>query len=318
MAHTWSATMITAEHDHQAPLLRTQFDLASDHGPVTAARWLVSAQGVFEAHLGGRPVSDDVLSPGWSSYEWRLRYRDYDVTAIVQATTGPIVLGLALGNGWHRGTLTWFEATNVYGDRLAAIAELEITFADGHRQVVLTDESWTSGPSAVLANDLYDGETIDGRLVPSAWLQPGFEDSAWVGVEPVAFDTAKLTPYVGPAGRAAGGACADRDLDLTQREDAGRLRPEPGRLAQGTGARRGRPDRHDPARRGARARRVGRPAVAQGQGHRPLHPVRRRRRVRADLHLPRVPLRRGRRLAGRADAGVAAGGRGVLRPDSDG
>ena len=198
MAHTWSATMITAEHDHQAPLLRTQFDLASDHGPVTAARWLVSAQGVFEAHLGGRPVSDDVLSPGWSSYEWRLRYRDYDVTATVQATTGPIVLGLALGNGWHRGTLTWFEATNLYGDRLAAIAELEITFADGHRQVVLTDGSWTSGPSAVLANDLYDGETIDGRLVSSAWLQPGFDDPSWAGVESAAFDTAKLTPYVGP------------------------------------------------------------------------------------------------------------------------
>ena len=40
------------------------------------------------------PVSDDVLSPGWSSYEWRLRYRSYDVTSLIRPKS---VLGIALG-----------------------------------------------------------------------------------------------------------------------------------------------------------------------------------------------------------------------------
>ncbi|WP_313817471.1 alpha-L-rhamnosidase N-terminal domain-containing protein, partial [Citricoccus sp.] len=35
----------------------------------------------------GVPVGPDVLSPGWSSYEWRLRYRSYDVTAVITPTS---------------------------------------------------------------------------------------------------------------------------------------------------------------------------------------------------------------------------------------
>jgi alpha-L-rhamnosidase len=198
MSHTWSASMITPERDHSAPLLRTEFDLDQGHGAVSSARWLVSALGVFEAYLAGAPVSDDVLSPGWSSYEWRLRYREYDVAAQVRAADGPIVLGVALGNGWHRGKLTWMEVRNVYGDRLGAIGELEVTFADGHRQVVVTDESWTAGPSAVLVDDLYDGQTIDARLLSAEWLQPGFTDPGWSSVVALDFDVAKLVPYIGP------------------------------------------------------------------------------------------------------------------------
>ncbi|HET9872305.1 MAG TPA: family 78 glycoside hydrolase catalytic domain [Propionibacteriaceae bacterium] len=198
MSHTWTATMITPEREHEAPLLRTEFHLADGHGSVRSAHWLVSALGVFEAHLGGAPVSDDVLSPGWSSYEWRVRYRDYDVTARLREASGPVVLGLALGNGWYHGYLGWTGRRHIYGDDRAAIAELEIVYADGHRQLVVTDGSWTSGPSAVLENDLYNGQTIDARLASTAWLQPGFTDPDWGGVRPLEFDTTKLVSYLGP------------------------------------------------------------------------------------------------------------------------
>ena len=174
MSQTWSARMIAAESELDAPLLRTEFTLDAGHGAVAAARWLVSAQGIFEAHLGGAPVSEDVLSPGWSSYEWRLRYREYDVTEQLSSVSGPVVLGLALGNGWSCGRLTWDSLRRTYSDGVAGIAQLEITFEDGSVQTVVTDESWTSGPSAVIENDIYDGETIDARLASDAWLQPGF------------------------------------------------------------------------------------------------------------------------------------------------
>ena len=147
----WSASMITPLQDFDAPLFRTEITVDSEHGEVESARWLVSAQGVFQAYLGGSPVDDDVLSPGWSSYEWRVRYRDYDVTDTVAAADGPVVLGVAVGNGWYRGRLTWKGIRNIYADRAGLIAQLEITFADGHVQTVVTDESWAAGPSAVLA-----------------------------------------------------------------------------------------------------------------------------------------------------------------------
>jgi len=192
----WAAALISPDQDFDgAPLLRRQFDLDEDHGRVVGAVLHVTAHGVFEAYLNGQRVSDEVLSPGWTSYEWRLRYRSYDVLELLEATS---VLGIALGNGWFRGRLGWSGGRNYYGEELGAFAQLEVSFEDGHVQQVVTDESWTSGPSAVLANDLYDGQQIDARRYSEGWLQPNFEDPAWTGVHTGRLDLATLTPYLGP------------------------------------------------------------------------------------------------------------------------
>jgi alpha-L-rhamnosidase len=78
------------------------------------------------------------------------------------------------------------------------MAQLEVTFADGHRQVVTTDDSWKAGPSDVVADDLYDGETIDARRRDESWTRAGATLDDWGGVEVLPFDTGKLAPYVGP------------------------------------------------------------------------------------------------------------------------
>jgi alpha-L-rhamnosidase len=49
-------------------------------------------------------VSEDLLTPGWTSYEWRLHYVDHDVTNLIQKES---TLGIAVGNGWYRGRLGW-------------------------------------------------------------------------------------------------------------------------------------------------------------------------------------------------------------------
>jgi alpha-L-rhamnosidase len=193
---TWHAQMIASESEFDgAPLLRTEFELEGGHGDVARATLSLTARGIVEAWLNGSPVSDDVLTPGWSSYEWRLRYAEYDVTALIDERT---VLGLALGKGWFGGRLGWTGNGAFYGSELGAFAQLEIEFTDGYRQIVATDDSWRSGPSAVLANDLYDGETIDARLLDDAWKRPGFSATDWVGVHTVDFDTSTLAPYIGP------------------------------------------------------------------------------------------------------------------------
>ena len=192
----WSAAMISPDQDFDsAPLLRRQFNLDQGHGSVSSATLHATAQGVLEAYLNGSPVSDEVLTPGWTSYEWRLRYRSWDVTSMLQPTS---VLGIALGNGWFRGRLGWQGGRNFYSDELGAFAQLEIEFADGYRQIVVTDQEWTAGPSAVLADDLYDGQTIDARRMSDAWLHPGFDGEGWSGVDVLDFDEGKLTPYISP------------------------------------------------------------------------------------------------------------------------
>jgi len=195
---TWQATMIAADADHDgAPLLRRRFALDADHGDVRSAVLRVTARGVVEAHLDGRPVSDDVLSPGWSSYEWRLRYRSHDVTAAL-AAGGEHVLGLALGNGWSRGRLGWSGRGAFYGEDLGGYAQLEVEFADGHTQVVVTDTEWESHASAVTANDLYDGQSIDARRLDPAWATVDGGREGWGGVRALEFDPAVLTEHVGP------------------------------------------------------------------------------------------------------------------------
>ncbi|NUP73066.1 MAG: family 78 glycoside hydrolase catalytic domain [Sinomonas sp.] len=193
---TWHSRFIASDADFDgAPLLRGEFQLDAGHGEVASATLFLSALGVVEAWVNGRRASDDVLTPGWSAYEWRVRYAELDVTSLIGPTT---VLGLALGNGWYRGRLTWSGGSAFYGDELAGFAELRVRFADGHEQAVGTDSSWAAGPSAITANDLYDGQDIDARRHDDGWLAPGFASPEWVGVHELDDDLARLEPYVGP------------------------------------------------------------------------------------------------------------------------
>ncbi|MFJ4286909.1 family 78 glycoside hydrolase catalytic domain [Paenarthrobacter nicotinovorans] len=193
-----SAQFIAPDLDFDgAPLLRRETALATGHGKIVAASLKLSALGIVEASLNGHPVSDDVFTPGWTSYEWRLRYADHDVTDLVAATNqGALTIGLALGNGWYRGRLGWRAGSEHYGEQLAGYAELRITFEDGHEQLIVTDGQWQAGPSQVTANSLYDGQSIDARRLTDGWNTPGFDASTWVGVHTIAVDPAKLEPYL--------------------------------------------------------------------------------------------------------------------------
>ncbi|WP_233265672.1 alpha-L-rhamnosidase [Leifsonia sp. AG29] len=194
----WTAKMIASDHEFSgAPLLRKKFTVTSGHGGITAAHLMLSAQGLIEPWLNGKRVSTDLLTPGWSSYEWRTRYEVYDVANLL---TEQSVVGLALGNGWFRGRLGWTGRSHVYGDELAAMAELRIEFEDGATQLVCTDETWKAGPSATLMNDLYDGQTIDARR-RADWLNTEFDDADWVGVHFVDFDYNTLQAAFAPAVR---------------------------------------------------------------------------------------------------------------------
>ncbi|RCK70313.1 alpha-L-rhamnosidase [Desertihabitans brevis] len=198
MSHAWSARFVTpATELDGAPLLRGDVRLDPGHGAVASATLRWSALGVVEAWLGGRPVAADVLTPGWSAYEWRLRYAEHDVTALLADGTDT-VLAVALGDGWWRGRLGWAPRCAPYGEQLAAIAELTVCFADGHVQVIGTDESWRAAAGPTTSDSLYDGQSIDARRYDPRWAQPGFDDSGWQAVRVVGHDLARLEPYVGP------------------------------------------------------------------------------------------------------------------------
>ncbi|UQN09161.1 glycoside hydrolase family 78 protein [Deinococcus sp. QL22] len=196
----WQATFIAPGWDEDlncpqpAPLLRREFEIKAD---LASARLYITALGVYEAHLNGQRVGDHVLAPGWTSYGHRLRYQTHDVMPLLRE--GMNALGALLGDGWYRGRLGFGGGQrNLYGDRLALLAQLELQYTDGTVEHVVTDDSWRASTGALQASDLYDGETYDARLDQAGWSAPNYDDSGWQPVRSVQRDRATLVAPNGP------------------------------------------------------------------------------------------------------------------------
>ncbi|NTW40249.1 MAG: family 78 glycoside hydrolase catalytic domain, partial [Cellulomonadaceae bacterium] len=179
VAQAIAADVVEPDTDlRRPPVLRHDFRIDR---PVVAARLYLTAHGLVEAHLNGQRVGDDVLAPGWTVYPERLVYRTHDVTDLVRE--GDNALGALLGDGWYRGRLGFDGGRrDIYGDRLALLAQLEVEHPDGSRTVVATGPGWTAGQGPILRAGLYEGETHDERQNPGGWSEPGFDDSGWTGV----------------------------------------------------------------------------------------------------------------------------------------
>ncbi|TCM40318.1 family 78 glycoside hydrolase catalytic domain [Kribbella sp. VKM Ac-2568] len=130
---------------------------------ISRARLYSTAHGIYLPELNGERVGQDELAPGWTAYQQRLRYQTYEVTDLVRA--GENRLEFLVGNGWYRGRLGFHGKNSLYGDRLAVLAQLEVTTSDGEIHVFGSDETWTAHESAIITDDLYDGQSTDLRRV---------------------------------------------------------------------------------------------------------------------------------------------------------
>jgi alpha-L-rhamnosidase len=175
-----------------APMLRREFAI---QGVVERARVYVTSHGLYELQINGIRVGDQVLTPGWTSYNKRLQYQTYDVTGLLKR--GPNAVGATLGNGWFRGNLAWENNRNIYGDRLALLLQIVVTYRNGRQEVIATDADWKAATGPILMSEIYHGETYDARLEKPGWALPGFADAGWSAVK-VADD--RLDTLVAPAG----------------------------------------------------------------------------------------------------------------------
>ena len=120
----------------------------------------LSAHGIYEAELNGRPVTENRFMPGLTSYYHRIQVQEYDVSDRVHA--GDNELRLTVGDGWWR----W---NNNFGYTLSLWAELTLQYADGSEETLTTDESWDAGLGPVVRTDLQKGEFYDARMELHGW-----------------------------------------------------------------------------------------------------------------------------------------------------
>ncbi|MEA1996534.1 MAG: family 78 glycoside hydrolase catalytic domain, partial [Gemmatimonadota bacterium] len=159
---------------------------------VTRAIVYVTARGIFELRVNGQQVSSDIFAPEWTDYRKRIQYRTYDITPLLRK--GENTLGATVGDGWYSGYLAWTKKRGFYGTRNSLLAQLEVLYEDGSREVIATDESWRcSSEGPVISSDILMGEAYDARREMPGWDRPGFADSLWQPVEVMEKPGARLT-----------------------------------------------------------------------------------------------------------------------------
>jgi alpha-L-rhamnosidase len=161
-----------------APILRREFDVKK---AIKSARLYITSHGLYEAHINGKRVGDQYLTPGWTSYNKRLQYQTYDVTGLLKQ--GRNATGALLGDGWYRGNLAWGGLKNIYGKTLGLLYQLEVTYTDGSTELITSDAQWKSSTGPIRRAGIYYGEAYDARLEKKNWTQTGFSDSDWQGVK---------------------------------------------------------------------------------------------------------------------------------------
>jgi len=143
---------------------------------VQSARLYVTALGSYRVFLNGTQVGSDVLTPDFTDYRKRVLYQAYDVSSLL--VNGNNVIGALLGDGWYGSGLTWV-GMHFFPPPNRFLAQLEIDYADGSHETVVTDESWKAAPSAIVRSDIYGGEMYDARLEQTGWETPEFDDLKW-------------------------------------------------------------------------------------------------------------------------------------------
>jgi Bacterial alpha-L-rhamnosidase 6 hairpin glycosidase domain/Alpha-L-rhamnosidase N-terminal domain/Bacterial alpha-L-rhamnosidase concanavalin-like domain/Bacterial alpha-L-rhamnosidase C-terminal domain len=158
------------------PYLRKTFTVGK---PVVRATVYATALGVYEMRLNGKRVGDHFLAPEWTDYSKRLRYQEYDVTSLLSA--GRNVLGAQVANGWYSGHIG-NGGYQYWGKSPALFAQLELTYTDGSSERIVTDRSWKTHVSPLIATDFMLGEDYDATQEIPGWDKPDYNDSEWLSV----------------------------------------------------------------------------------------------------------------------------------------
>ncbi|KAJ7116959.1 bacterial alpha-L-rhamnosidase-domain-containing protein [Mycena epipterygia] len=163
--------------EHPAPLLRKAFGISKT---VTSARLYYAAGGYAAIALNGVPVSDHVLTPGFTKYDTRMQYVMLDVAHLLRPSTSNVLsaelgrshFGVTQGSVWNWAGAPW------HGEPVLRLV-LSLIYSDGTRDRVASDASWKVAEGPTRLDDIFGGENFDASYIIPSWDLPSFDDSAW-------------------------------------------------------------------------------------------------------------------------------------------
>lgn len=178
----WSASWISNKDfetgSTSLPVFAKEFALTCEP---SKARLYLLGLGVHVPGINGEKITDEVLQPGYSTFNDTLLYSTYDVTQYLQ--NGENVLGVALGKGIYDAEeplLGRYSKLSQPYQELRLIAQLEWACGNGDSGSVISDDSWvTSIDGPYWETSWYGGEEYDARKEMPNWSSVTGDRSTW-------------------------------------------------------------------------------------------------------------------------------------------
>jgi len=171
------------------PLFRKDFSVKKK---IRRAYAFVCGLGQYELYINGEKIGDRFLSPGWSDYRKSCLYNTFDVSASLKP--GLNTLGAIVGNGFYNINRERYRKLVIAYGAPKMLLKLDIEYADGSKESIITDKSWKTSPSPITFTSIYGGEDYDARLEQEGWNLPGFKDESWKKVLMVKEPSGNLKP----------------------------------------------------------------------------------------------------------------------------
>ena len=130
-------------------------------GQVKNATLNITSLGCYYPTLNGHRVGDFILAPGFTSRK-RVQYQSYDVRDMLKSQNS---LEILVGDGWYNGKINFVVANDV---PKALICHLDIKYADGTADTIVTDNTWLARKDKLRLAELYDGEIYDSNYEDTA------------------------------------------------------------------------------------------------------------------------------------------------------
>ena len=165
-------TEFNSEIQNRHTLFRKSFTVKEQK--IKSAKLFITGDDLYKLYLNGQFVGEGPAQ----SYPFAYNYNCYEVTDLIR--TGMNAIGVHI---YYQGLFNIYllSADNLCG----VIAQLEIEYEDGGRDIITSDRSWKySECDAYTARYLYGYQTqfsedIDLRKIPRNWTEQDFDESEW-------------------------------------------------------------------------------------------------------------------------------------------
>ncbi|WP_299582543.1 alpha-L-rhamnosidase [Mucilaginibacter sp.] len=150
---------------------------------VKSATVYIVGLGHYELYINGKIIGNQVLAEAPTDYTQSVLYNTFDVTDKVK--NGANVIGTVLGNGRFFTMRPKYKPKKIKEFGFPKmLLQLEITYQDGSKQTIISDNSWkftADGP--IRTDNEYDGEEYDATKEFTGWNTPVFNESEWLKAE---------------------------------------------------------------------------------------------------------------------------------------